>query len=97
MAGASAYWLAELTLPDLYTANRHKIADIVIRADELLESEDEILEAIKRWRLIVALRLPGLIAFREEGVFRVEVEPPLPTGHMPVYQDPLRRVNPPAW
>ena len=60
-------WVSEITLPELYTGNKHKVGDIVIRADA---------EAIRK--LIMGesvdtelIRLPGIMYFesKERGFF----------------------------
>jgi len=49
-------WISELTLPQLYTANRHKIADVILNAeaDEKMHSSGASL---------LAMRLPGYWGF----------------------------------
>lgn len=57
-------WVSEITLPHLYTGNKHKLGDVIVRADvslvEVLEGESiEIIELI---------RLPGLMCFMSDNL-----------------------------
>jgi len=49
------FWLTEITLPDIYTANKSKLADIIYRSDKPIAQEEDI---GKNW---ILTRLPGII------------------------------------
>lgn len=56
------FWLSEITLPDLYTANKTKIIDFFYRCDNpKLQDKNDI---VNRW---IQIRLPGALIKREQN------------------------------
>jgi hypothetical protein len=56
------FWLSEITLPDLYTANKHKIIDFFYGSNfpnDVHEQEDEKMK--KRW---LQIRFPYVLVKR---------------------------------
>ena len=57
------FWISEITLPDLYSANKHKIIDFFYRSDlpdDVYDPEDEKMK--KRW---LQIRFPYVLVKRE--------------------------------
>lgn len=69
------FWLTEISLPDLYTANKHKLGDIVSSANPTRRH-------IETGASIVFCWLPGLAIMRKEG--RLRSFPWSLTGHIPL-------------
>ena len=77
----SYFWLSEITLPDLYTANKTKIIDFFYKSDysELLKDEEEMLE---RW---IQIRFPfGLMRRNEAG--KLDMSKMSVKSHYPLLQ-----------
>ncbi|MDD4891366.1 MAG: hypothetical protein PHU85_15705 [Phycisphaerae bacterium] len=71
------FWVTEITLPDLYTANKHKLGDLITKADS---SVDEFLSGDAR----VFCWLPGLSRW---GAGLPDPQEPWPMmGHVPLFR-----------
>jgi len=75
----SHFWLSEITIPDLYTANKHKILDFIYPCDK---PPDGIIEKEipHRW---IQIRLPGVCYFNGEPP---NVIPLTVKSHFPLYR-----------
>jgi hypothetical protein len=50
-------WMIELSVPELFSTNRRKVGEVLIRAERKLITD--------RWKNFVLARLPGYFALRE--------------------------------
>lgn len=91
-----SFWISELTLPDLYTANRHKVGEVLISKDKSI-GEDTL--AKDTWEALIGARFPGFMLFKnQDGTgFDVFSSPPLPLRHVPIYENLDCPVRPQAW
>lgn len=71
------FWLSEITLPDLYTANKHKILDLFYPCD--LDSFKRADDINKRW---IQLRAPSVLIRRQPDT--VDVLPMDISNHYPL-------------
>ncbi|MCG3181429.1 MAG: hypothetical protein BIFFINMI_03822 [Phycisphaerae bacterium] len=71
------FWLTEITLPDLYTANKHKLGDLITKADSTV---DQFLAGDAR----IFCWLPGLARW---GAGLPDPQEPWPLmGHVPLFR-----------
>ncbi|MFH1702031.1 MAG: hypothetical protein ABIB41_01195 [Nitrospirota bacterium] len=82
------FWLTEITLPDIYTANKNKIIDFIYRCDK--NPTDNIKEMFKRW---IQIRFPEACHFNKNGatpiIFSVK-------SHYPIYRN-FKDIETPEW
>jgi len=74
-------WMIELSIPELFSANRRKVAEIVIRADKVPNHPRDI-------ECFVLARLPGCFAIPVAGdasEFRLQFVPSGTSGHVEHY------------
>lgn len=72
------FWLSEITLPELYTANRNKIVDVIYRCDYHSEEEEEI---FKNW---IQIRFP-FVLIKLKGDKPIAI-PMSVKGHYPLFK-----------
>lgn len=79
------FWLTEITLPDLYTANKHKLIDLLYRCDKKLNDmgkEDYTEEEIAN--RLIQIRFPGTcyINRKSNNTINLSVK-----SHYPLYRN----------
>lgn len=72
------FWLAEFSIPDLYTANKHKILDFIYVCDKKQDVTGDNLN--NRW---IQIRLPGACYFNKQSP---RVIPLFVKSHYPLYR-----------
>ena len=98
------FWVTEVTLTDIYTANKHKLGEVIFQSADMgisaQDQEDQNLEEYNRmvWRGCKAIRLPGHILIPEvtgESI-AVEVYHTHLEGHVPLLRS-CRMNHPWEW
>jgi hypothetical protein len=82
------FWMVEFTLADLFTGNRSKLGEVLIKADWSDEIESD------RRNLVLAIRLPCILLTSEASGAAMEVRPFPIASHCDIY---MRRPHNHQW
>lgn len=74
----STFWLSEISVPDLYTANKTQIAEVAIRCDMAIATNEDINNS---W---IYIRLPGIIALKSKEETAEFLKTSEITSHIPI-------------
>jgi hypothetical protein len=74
------FWITEVSIPDLYTANKTKLAELIVKCDVDPSGDLDLNET---W---IAIRIPGLLLRKsKEGTAELACKSKL-TSHYPIYR-----------
>lgn len=82
------FWLSEITLPDLYTANKSKVVDFIYVCDKQPAVDEK--ELSNRW---IQIRLPGACRFNRRSKSTI---PLTVNSHCPLYRH-KKDIKIPEW
>jgi hypothetical protein len=89
------FWITEITMTDIYTANKHKVGEVLFDPSDPLTDQDSQTYTRKMFSKCLAIRLPGNIVIPDvqvEQPISMTVTPTDLTGHVPLLR--MRREIP---
>ncbi len=76
------FWLSEITLPDLYTANKHKLIDILYGCDQKPDYKEKTEKKVAN--LLIQIRFPGICYINRESNNTINLSV---KSHYPLYRN----------